>query len=275
MKGYSFVELGELMPKERRGSIDPADYPNEVFDLLSIPAYDKGSPDCTSGSEIGSAKQLVKPGDVLLSKIVPHIRRAWVVGAPVNGRQIASSEWIVFRGHEADPRYLRHFFLSDGFHRQFMQTVSGVGGSLLRARPRYVANIIIPLPPLEEQRRIAAILDKGEAIKALVAKREKVFHAVEESLFAALHEGDNRDLAGRPCSLSDVYWFQEGPGVRNWQFTPSGVKLLNVGNITIDGRVDLRKTERHVSEDEAFGRYSHFLVDEGDLLRAPRKIGYQ
>jgi type I restriction enzyme S subunit len=54
--------------------------------------------------------------------------------------------------------------------------------------------------------------------------------------------------------------------VRNWQFTSSGVKLLNVGNITIDGKVDLRRSERHVSEEEAFGRYSHFLVDEGDLL---------
>ena len=124
----------------------------------------------------------------------------------------------------------------------------------------------LPLPPLEEQRRIAAILDKGEAIKALFAKRERAFLAVDESLFAALHESDNMDLAGRTYSLSDVFWFQEGPGVRNWQFTASGVKLLNVGNITIDGRVDLRRSERHVSEDEAFGRYSHFLVEEGDLL---------
>ena len=33
-------------------------------------------------------------------------------------------------------------------------------------------------------------------------------------------------------SLSDVYWFQEGPGVRNWQFKESGIKLLNVANIT-------------------------------------------
>jgi type I restriction enzyme S subunit len=124
----------------------------------------------------------------------------------------------------------------------------------------------IPLPPLEEQRRIAAILDKGESIKALFAKREKAFLSVEESLFTALHEDDNRGLTGKAYSLSDVFWFQEGPGVRNWQFTTSGIKLLNVGNITIDGRVDLRRSERHVSEDEAFGRYSHFLVDEGDLL---------
>ena len=36
-----------------------------------------------------------------------------------------------------------------------------MGGSLLRARPSHVAKIPIPLPPLAEQRRIAAILDKA------------------------------------------------------------------------------------------------------------------
>ncbi|MEI6359056.1 MAG: restriction endonuclease subunit S, partial [Synechococcus sp. ELA619] len=160
-----------------------ADYPDEVFDLLSIPAYDRGAPERASGSEIGSAKQLVQPGDVLLSKIVPHIRRAWVVGRAINGRQIASSEWIVFRGQHSEPRYLRHFFLSDGFHRQFMQTVSGVGGSLLRARPKYVAKIKAPLPPLEEQRRIAATLDKVDQLDKSRLRAIQNIEALQESLF--------------------------------------------------------------------------------------------
>ena len=31
-------------------------------------------------------------------------------------------------------------------------------------------------------------------------------------------------------NISDVLFFQEGPGVRNTQYTTSGVKLLNVAN---------------------------------------------
>ena len=178
------IELGELMPKEGRVSVNPADYPGEVFELLSIPSYDRGSAEIALGSEIGSTKQAVQPGDVLLSKIVPHIRRAWVVEPSAGSRQIASSEWIVFRSKEADSRYLRHFLVSDGFHRQFMQTVSGVGGSLLRARPKYVAKIRIPLPPLEEQRRIAAILDKASEIKALNNAFAFRLHALIQSLFS-------------------------------------------------------------------------------------------
>jgi type I restriction enzyme, S subunit len=74
--------------------------------------------------------------------------------------------------------------------------------------------------------------------------------------------------------VSEAYWFQEGPGVRNWQFTTSGVKLLNVGNITKDGNIDLDKTDKHISLDEAEGKYSHFLVDEGDLVIASSGISF-
>ena len=101
----------------------------------------------------------------MLSKIVPHIRRAWIVGNDRGRRLIGSGEWIVFRGEKALPEYLRHVLVGDPFHQQFMQTVSGVGGSLLRARPAFVAAIQIPLPPLLEQRRIAAILDQAETLR--------------------------------------------------------------------------------------------------------------
>ena len=67
--------------------------------------------------------------------------------------------------------------------------------------------------------------------------------------------------------IPDVVFFQEGPGVRKHQYTDSGVKLLNGGNIN-DNNLNLSSTDRYVSEEEAYGKYSHFLVEEGDLLIA-------
>lgn len=67
--------------------------------------------------------------------------------------------------------------------------------------------------------------------------------------------------------ISDIYFYQEGPGVRKWQFRESGVKLLNVGNIN-NGKIDLSSTKINISEEEANNKYSHFLIDEGDLLIA-------
>ena len=71
----------------------------------------------------------------------------------------------------------------------------------------------------------------------------------------------------RKVKIPKVLFFQEGPGVRNWQFTETGVKLLNVGNIN-NGKIDLSKTSIHLSNEEANGKYKHFLVDDGDLLIA-------
>lgn len=71
--------------------------------------------------------------------------------------------------------------------------------------------------------------------------------------------------------MSDVLFFQEGPGVRNTQYTTSGVKLLNVANL-VDGKVDLSTSTRYISEDEAYGKYKHFLCDAGDFVVASSGI---
>nr|WP_296015873.1 restriction endonuclease subunit S [uncultured Acidovorax sp.] len=163
--------------------MNPLQFPDEEFDLYSIPAFDAGQPEIVLGAEIGSTKQIIQPNDVLLSKIVPHIRRAWVVGDDRGRRLIGSGEWIVFRSEKVFPSYLRHVLVGDPFHQQFMQTVSGVGGSLLRARPAFVASIQIPLPPLVEQRRIAAILDQAETLRTQRRTALALLDSLTQSLF--------------------------------------------------------------------------------------------
>ena len=72
-------------------------------------------------------------------------------------------------------------------------------------------------------------------------------------------------------SIPELLFFQEGPGVRNTQYTSSGVKLLNVANLQ-NGKVDLSTSDRYISEEEAYGKYKHFLVDEGDFIIASSGI---
>lgn len=176
------IELSELMAT-RSGSVNPAKFPTEEFELFSIPAFDAGTAEIKRGDEIGSSKQCVEPGDVLLSKIVPHIRRSWIVG-PKNGRrQIASGEWIVFRNDKIYAKFLRQLLVGDVFHTMFMNTVAGVGGSLLRARPAHVAKIKIPLPPLPEQKRIAEILDRAEALRAKRRAALALLDELTQSIF--------------------------------------------------------------------------------------------
>jgi type I restriction enzyme S subunit len=193
MKAAAVIALGSIMAS-KSGSVDPSKFPDEVFDLYSIPAFDRGQPEIVEGNKIGSTKQVVQPGDVLLSKIVPHIRRSWVVGKNHGRRLIASGEWIVFRSEHLHPRYVKHVLVGDPFYAEFMRTVSGVGGSLLRARPAQVANIKIPLPPLAEQRRIAAILDAAEALR----EKRRQSLAKLDSLTQAIFLGLFGDPAANP-----------------------------------------------------------------------------
>ncbi len=71
--------------------------------------------------------------------------------------------------------------------------------------------------------------------------------------------------------IANYFYFQEGPGVRNTQYTTEGVKLLNVANLR-DGQIDLSNTERYISVEEAYGKYARFLVDEGDFIIASSGI---
>jgi type I restriction enzyme S subunit len=208
------IQLSEIMPA-RSGSVDPAKYPDELFELYSIPAFDNRRPEIVLGKSIGSTKQIVEPEDVLLSKIVPHIRRSWIVGRRDGKRLIASGEWIVFRGKQVDPNYLRHVLVGDPFHLQFMSTVSGVGGSLLRARPAFVAKIPIPLPPLAEQRRIAAILDKADELRAKRRAALVQLNYLAKSVFQNLFGDPSENPKRWPIrSVSDyVAEFQGGKSI--------------------------------------------------------------
>ena len=67
-------------------------------------------------------------------------------------------------------------------------------------------------------------------------------------------------------NFQDAVFFQEGPGIRNWQFTAQGIKLLNVSNILVDGNLDFSNSDKYVSEEEFNEKYTHFQIFEDDLL---------
>lgn len=234
------IELGAVMAT-KSGSVDPSKFTHETFDLYSIPAFDRGEPEIAIGADIGSAKQVVEPGDVLLSKIVPHIRRSWVVGPDRSRRLIASGEWIVFRSARLHPAYLRHVLIGDPFHAQFMRTVSGVGGSLLRARPSHVANIRVPLPPLPEQRRIAEILDRAEALRAKRRAALAQLDTLTQSIFLDIFGDPRQDSTRWPKARIEslIYDMRGGSSLEPEDFVDEGFPILHKGAIKAGGKISI------------------------------------
>lgn len=65
--------------------------------------------------------------------------------------------------------------------------------------------------------------------------------------------------------LSDVSIIQEGPGIRKYQYTKSGMRFLTVTNITEDG-INLDKSVKYVSTEEYESKYKHFKINKGDIV---------
>uniref|UniRef100_UPI0025B7F014 restriction endonuclease subunit S n=1 Tax=Acidithiobacillus sp. TaxID=1872118 RepID=UPI0025B7F014 len=64
--------------------------------------------------------------------------------------------------------------------------------------------------------------------------------------------------------FEEMVFFQEGPGIRNWQYVPKGIPFVNI-RCLVDGRLD-RSAMSHISEEEALGKYKHFLLDPKDYV---------
>jgi len=152
----------------------------------------------------------------------------------------------------------------------------------------------IPIPPEVEQNSIAEVLTDVdnliESLDNLIRKKQAIKEATMQQLltgrtrlpgfcrsehfFESIDDTNYKEteIGVLPSDwhlvkLPDVVWYQEGPGVRDYQFTNYGVKLFNGTNIE-NGKINLDKTVRHISEKEARGRYSHFLADAGDIVIA-------
>ena len=172
---WVWIKLGTINFR-KPASLDPRKYPNDTFELYSVPSFVTNFPEVIKGKEIKSGKQLVQQGDILLCKINPRINRVWIVANHTDFDNIASSEWIVISPPETiNKDYLRWLLQVNYFRNLLTSNVSGVGGSLTRARPVDVASYPIPVPPLEEQKRIV------KKLSSMLAKLKEARELIQEA----------------------------------------------------------------------------------------------
>jgi type I restriction enzyme S subunit len=132
-----------------------------MFELYSIPSFEVGKPELVSGAEIGSNKQVVQPGSVLLSKINPRINRAWLVADWSSHAKIASTEWLTFPPHPTlEPKYLMYWLRRNQVRDHLASNASGVGGSLMRVKGATLEGLTFPLPDKCAQAETVAEIEK-------------------------------------------------------------------------------------------------------------------
>lgn len=223
-ENWVWVRLGEVN-KYISKSVNPISEPDKIFELYSVPSMVDNYPEIIAGSDIGSSKQSVCKKDVLLCKINPRINRVWKVSQFTDNELIASSEWIIIRNNHINENYLMYCFQSKYFREFMLSNVSGVGGSLMRAQPKYVQTYPIPLPPLSEQQRIV------ERIEELFAKLDEAKERLQEVAdsfavrkAAILHKAFTGELTKqwrRENGVSDESW-EEKKGEDFFEYVTSG-----------------------------------------------------
>lgn len=129
----------------------------------------------------------------------------------------------------------------------------------------------VPIPTIKEQTAIANALSDTDtwinSLEQLLTKKRQIKQGAMQEL---LQPKDDWEVK----KFSEVCWFQEGPGLRNWQFTKSGIKVINVTNLESNGYLNLGRTDRHISLDEFQKMYKHFEIDENDIVVASSGNSY-
>jgi len=185
------IQLFELVDNVRQWNPE-RDAPKDIIEYIDISAIDRNSkkiPAITKiiGSEAPSrARQLVKTEDILVSTVRPNLNAVAQVTEEFNGAT-ASTGYCVLRPKNdlLDSRYLFHWVRTPVFVDNMM--LLATGASYPAVSDRIVKESRIPLPPLAEQQRIAAILDQADALRtkrrAALAKLDTLLQATFLDMF--------------------------------------------------------------------------------------------
>ena len=160
-------------------------------------------------------------GDVLVAKITPCFEngKGSLAEGLLNGIAFGTTELHVIRcGPELDKRFAFYLTLGNAFRKLGEAEMYGAGGQK-RVPESFVANLKHPLPPLSEQRAIAAFLYRETAkIDALVAKKERLIELLQEKRTALISKAVTKGLDPNvPMKDSGVEWLGEIPA--HWNAT--------------------------------------------------------
>lgn len=179
------------------------------------------------------------------------------------------------------PRNANSLFLGFLFNAPYVvkqKANKGQGDAIVHITKASVGDITVALPEsVNEQTAIATALSDTDALIATLDKKIAKKQQIKQGAMQQLLTGKKRlpGFSGEWAEndFKDLCWFQEGPGLRNWQFTSCGIKVINVTNLE-NGVLDLSNTDRYISIEEFHSMYKHFEIDENDIVVASSGNSY-
>ena len=222
-------------------------------------------------SEVRKGYTYFETGDVLVAKITPCFENGKIAEA-VLPRQygFGSTEFHVVRPKVGtlDGRYLHHFLRQAWIRVEGERRMTGSGGQR-RVPADFLAELEIPLPPLPEQRRIAAILDQADALRVKHREALAQLDSLTQSIFIEMFGRATTDQLGWPnISLSEVADVLTGYAFKSDEYVEphkSTVRLCRGANV-MPGRVDWQ--DLACWPKAGYDKLSTFSLEVGDIVIA-------
>jgi len=181
-------------------------------------------------------------GDIVIAKITPCFEngKGSVAVGLVNGIGFGTTELHVLRAKERLHRdYLFYLTVCHSFRKNGTAEMYGAGGQK-RVPDSFIRDLRTPIPPLEEQKAIAAFLDRETAeIDALIAKKRRLIELLKEKRTALIShvvtKGLNPKAAMKP---SGIDWLGDVPAHWEIKQLKYAVTFQRGHDLPLDDRTD-------------------------------------
>ena len=162
------------------------------------------------------ARRLVRDGDTIVSTVRTYLRAIAPITDP-SPTMVVSTGFAVIRPRALDPGFSAWVLRGHGFVEEVVARSVGVSYPAINAPE--LGNIPIAVPPIVEQRGIAAFLDREtERIDSLIAKKRLLIERLQEYRTALITRTVTRGL---PPEAARAAGLDSSPRLK-----PSGVEWL-------------------------------------------------
>lgn len=212
--------------------------------------------------------QCLQEGDILVSSANSWNlvgKCSWIPVLPYRATFGGFVSVLRASSSKLDRRYLYRWFSSEYVQetlRSFGQKTTNISNLNIGRCER----LQLPLPPLEEQRRIAAILDQAETLRT--QRRQALAHldTLTQSLFLDMFGDPVTNSKGWPVSqIGNGAKLQGGFAFKSTDYMSDGIKLVKISNVHRDS---LTWDDVDQLPESYLETYKSFAMNVGDIVIA-------